>query len=391
MKITDVRVINSNHVDSSTAFIEVETDEGITGIGATASPVPVISAVVEAGETSLKPLLVGEDPTNVNRLWHKMFESWQAKRGRGGEGGIAVNAMGAVDIALWDIAGKARDLPIYDLLGGAVQKEVMVYASTSRADRRHIVDPRGVWTSKTTEDMVIECKEYVAQGFKAIKYGWGKHFGPEAQDSLAAIREAIGPDIRLMLDCGPGTYLDGGWTVKEAIRVAKMLDKYDIYFMEEPLHPYDVEGFRELTLNAPIKIATGESLTTLRDFQRFMDKKSIDVLQPDVQQMGMSQFIRVAQMTEQAGILCIPHGPWSAILVAGHLNVLATINNGAMIEYRGFASFEEGTETQSRTEAFNQSIIETPAVVEKGYLQLPKSPGLGLGNFIHEAISKLPS
>ena len=128
MKITDVRVINSNHVDSSTAFIEVETDEGITGIGATASPVPVISAVVQTGETSLKPLLVGEDPTDVNRLWHKMFESWQAQRGRGGE-----------------------------LLGGAVQKEVMIYASTSRSDTRHILDlERGVWTYKTTEDMVNE-------------------------------------------------------------------------------------------------------------------------------------------------------------------------------------------------------------------------------------------
>ena len=391
MKITDVRVVNSDSIDSSTALVEVATDEGITGIGATASPVPVITAVVQAGETSLKPLLIGEDPTDVNRLWLKMFESWQAQRGRGGEGGMAVNAMGAVDIALWDIAGKARGVPIYEMLGGAVQNEVMVYASTSRADRASMSAPRDEWRQKTTAEMVLECREYVEHGFKAIKYGWGQHFGPEAQDSLAAMREAVGPDIRLMLDCGPGTYLDGAWTVKEAIRVSELLEDHDIYFMEEPLHPYDVEGFKELTLNAPIKIATGESLTTVRDFQRFIDTSAIDVAQPDVQQMGMSQFIQVARATKQAGMLCIPHGPWSAILVAGHMNVLATITNGVMIEYPGFASFEEGTVTQVRTEAFNKSIIETPPVVENGYLQLPTSPGLGLGSFVHEAIAELKS
>ena len=211
-----------------------------------------------------------------------------------------------MDIALWDIAGKARGVPIYELLGGAVQNEVMVYASTSRADRRSMSVPRDEWRRKTTEEMVLECREYVEQGFKAIKFGWGQHFGPEAQDSLAAMREAIGPDVRLMLDCGPGTYLDGAWTVKESIRVSKLLERHDIYFMEEPLHPYDVEGFRELTLNAPIKIATGESLTAVRDFQRFIDRSAIDVAQPDIQQMGMSQFIRVAQATEMAGMLCIP-------------------------------------------------------------------------------------
>ena len=145
-----------------------------------------------------------------------MAEGWQAQRGRGGEGGVGINAMGAVDIALWDIAGKARGLPIYKLLGGAVQDQIMVYASTSRSNRALNMDRyphQEPWIAKTTDLMVQEAKEYVAQGFKAIKWGWGNYFNEDAQEALGAIREAIGPNIHLMLDFGCPAYLDGRWNV----------------------------------------------------------------------------------------------------------------------------------------------------------------------------------
>ena len=143
MQITDVRVVNSDHINSSTALIEVITDEGVIGIGATSAPVPAVTAIVQEGITSLKPLLLGEDPTNTNRLWNKMFESWQGQRGRGGEGGIAVNSMGAIDIALWDIAGKTLGVPIHNLLGGPIHNKIMAYASTSRSNRNHPIDSEG--------------------------------------------------------------------------------------------------------------------------------------------------------------------------------------------------------------------------------------------------------
>ena len=205
--------------------------------------------------------------------------------------------MGAIDIALWDIAGKAVGVPIHNLLGGAIRNKIMVYASTSRANRKHPVrhDSNHGWVAKTTEQMVSECKGYVEQGFKAIKYGWGNNFGGAAQESLAAIREAIGPNIRLMLDCGPSTYLDKSLSLKEKIRITELLDRHAIYFLEEPVHPYDVDEFGKLTSQSPIKIATGESLTTELDFKRFIDSSAIDVAQPDIQQMGMTQFIRVGR------------------------------------------------------------------------------------------------
>lgn len=389
MQITDVRVVNSDHINSSTALIEVITDEGVIGIGATSAPVSAVTAVVQEGSTSLKPLLLGEDPTNTNRLWNKMFESWQGQRGRGGEGGIAVNSMGAIDIALWDIAGKTLGVPIHNLLGGPIHNKIMAYASTSRSNRNHPIDSEGRWVVKTTEQMVSECKSYVTRGFKAIKFGWGNHFGSTAQESLAAIREAIGPNIRLMLDCGPSAYLDKSWSLKEKIRITHILEKHSIYFLEEPIHPFDVDQFKKLTSQSPIKIATGESLTTELDFKKFIDSNAIDIAQPDIQQMGMTQFIRVARRTQEAGMLCIPHGPWTAILVAGHLNVLSTISNGIMIEYKGFADFEEGSTAQIVTDAHNYSIIETPPKLNEGYLEVSNRPGLGLGNFVHESISKL--
>ena len=194
--------------------------------------------------------------------------------------------------------------------------------------------------------------------------------------------------MKLMLDLGPLAYLDGTWTVKDAVQVAERLAEYDIYFLEEALHPYDVDGFEELTLQSPIRIATGESLTTVRDFQPFIERRALDIVQPDAQQMGLTQFARVAERAEEAGILCIPHGPWSAFLVAAHLQVLCTLTNCPMIEYPAPA-VERGSEREGLVEAMHEKVIETPMVVKDGYLELPDGPGLGLGNFVHEAIDEL--
>ena len=385
MKITDVRVV-SKGLHSAPAIVQVETDEGVTGIGATAAHIPAIAALIEAGPDSLRSLVIGEDPTETNRLWRKMFT--RGDQGRGGEGGLVVNAMAAIDMALWDIAGKALGLPIYRLLGGAVQPQVMAYSSTTAIDV-HVMERSGEWVHKSTEDLVLEIRQFVEEGFKAIKFGWGNFFAAEDLEALAAIREAIGPDIHLMLDFGCPAYLKGGWNVKDAIKVSKVLEAYDIFFLEEPLHPFNVKGFATLTRESPIKIATGESLTTVREFQWFLDARAIDIVQPDAQQIGITQYTRVAQRAEEAGVPCIPHGPWTAFTIAAHLNVQATVSNGIMIEYPAFAHIEAGTEKRARLEAMHNKIIETPVTLRDGYLQLPQSPGLGLGELVPEALREL--
>ena len=385
MRITEIQVLGQQ-----LCLVRVKTDQGITGIGATAAPSSAIRALINQGPGSLSQLLIGEDPTDTNRLWRKMFEQWQAQRGRGDEGGVAVNAMSAIDLALWDLTGKARGLPIYRLLGGAVQSEIMVYASATAFDIG-LLKREGVARHKSIPRLERECKKYLQEGFKAVKFGWGNHFAPRDLEALAAIRETLGKQTRLMIDFGCPAYLTHGWTVKDAIRVARLLEEYDIFFLEEALKPTDVDGFAQLTQSVDLKIASGESLTTVREFAPFIDRCALDIIQPDAQQMGITQMCRVAQRSEEAGLLCIPHCPWTSIAVAAHLNILATVSNGILIEYPAFASRAEESLEYATVDAAHYRIIQRPLQYKDGFLQLTESPGLGLGDLIPEAIAEIES
>ncbi len=388
MKITAVSVLAKRMSTPHPTLVEIETDEGITGIGATAAPPYVIAPLIEKGIHSMRSYLIGEDPTDINRLWKTLFETWQARNfGRGGEGGLAVNAMSAIDIALWDIVGKARQVPLYKLLGDAIQSKVMVYASAGAYLDKEFSE--GTYKHKPGDELVRESKQYVEQGFKAIKFGWGNFYRAEDLETLAAIREAIGPDIHLMLDSAWMGYLEEGYTLKNAIKIAETLEQFDIFFLEEALNPYDVNGFKTLTEETAIKIATGESLTTRRDFLTFIDNRACDIIQPDVQQIGISTFVEVARRAEDAGILCIPHCPWSSIAVAGHLQILSTLSNGTIIEYPAYSSFVDEGARLPMLQIMHNKIIDYPLIYDDGYLRLSDKPGLGLGNFKPDGIAEL--
>ena len=206
---------------------------------------------------------------------------------------------------------------------------------------------------------------------------------------LSAVRETVSSDVHLMLNFGCPAYLTPGWTAKDAVRIAGIAEKYNIFFLEEALKPDDVDGFAALTARANIKIATGESLTTLTEFQRFIDHRALDVIQPYAQQIGITQFVRIAYSAEQAGILYIPHCPWSPMAVAAHLQVLSGTTNGIMIEYPAFEYAPLGSYRRTWLESIHRRLIEHPLTVRDGYLQLPERPGLGLGQYIPEAIAAM--
>lgn len=384
MKITAVRVLGQT---LPFAHVQVETDAGLTGIGYTGSPGHIIAAIVEGGVGSLRQMLIGEDPCDTGRLWHKMFTRWQAQRGRGTEGGLAVNAMGAIDMALWDIAGKAQGVPIYRLLGGAVQPQVMAYASASAFNYSEL-ENTGRLVHKSPAALAQEVRIYVQEGFQAIKFGWGNYFAPADEEKLAAMREAAGPAVRLMLDFGCPAYWTPGWNVKAAIQAARLAERYGIYFFEEPMLPADVVGHAALSRAVDIQIATGESLTTVYEFERYIEIQAVDILQPDAGQMGITQFLQVVRRAAAAGLNCVPHGPWSALLVAAHLNVLCTVPHAPMIEYPAFAGMA-GARLQQSTKSKFFDVVERPIVLQEGWLQLPTSPGLGLGNFVPDAIARM--
>ncbi len=384
MKITNINMIGGRGPVSPAAMVQVHTDEGEVGIGSTSAPIPVIAALVE----DLKPLLVGEDATRPNHLWRKMFEGWQSQRGRGGEGGVAVNAMAAIDMAIWDAAGKALGKPIHQLLGGAIKPRIMVYASATAYD--YLGSRQAGQTQwKSADQLADESRAYVSEGFKAIKFGWGNRYEPADIEKLAAIREAIGPDTLLMLDFGCPAYNCDGWNVRDAAPVVRRLDPFDLFFFEEALHPYDVEGFAELTRLSPIKIATGESLVTLRDFDHFIHRRAVDVIQPDAQQIGITTFRRVADHAEAAGMLCIPHCPWTAMAVAAHLQVLCTFTNGVLIEYPATAGFRGVPFMEELNDVMSYRIVDTPVTYRDGYIEVDDRPGLGIGQYVPEAVAKL--
>ena len=387
MKITDIRVRGGRL--SSLTFVEVDTDEGLIGIGVTGSPSWIIGPIVLDRQGGLIRFLAGRDPLEPGRLWVRMFQDWQALRGRGGEGGMAVNAMGAVDMALWDLAGKALNQPLCKLLGGAVQSRVMAYASGTAFDPDSLagkVPPR----LKSPEQLAAESRALVRQGFRAVKFGWGNHFRTEDEERLAAIRQAIGPETRLMLDFGCPAYWTPGWNLKEAIRATRFLEAFDLYFLEEPMPPFDVDGYAALTQTVEVKIASGESLGTTHEFQPFIDRRALDVIQPDAAQMGVTQCHYVARRAEEAGLLCIPHSPWSATVVAAHLHILSTVTNGAMVEYPGWEALHEGSSSAyGITRMAHEEVIQHPLKLSDGYLQLPENPGLGLGNYVPEALSMM--
>ena len=388
MRISKIRVLP--YEVSNCCLVEVETDDGVIGIGLTQSPACMVRPIVEDKHRGLSRLLIGKNPLDLRSHWLTMYERWQMFLGaRGDEGGLAVNAMGVIDMALWDLAGKIADLPICRLLGGGpVKSSVPAYASATLAsyntDGTLRIDELGNWIPKSTESLADECKQLLELGFRNVKYGWGNNFDLEAQEKLAVIREVLGPDTLLMLDIGCPAYLDKDWDVHKVLHSLEILEEYDIFFVEEALCPFNVEGFAQLTGRSNIKIATGESLTTVAQFKQFIDARALDIIQPDAAQMGITQVIDVARLAESAGILTIPHSPWSALTVSSHCQILASITTGTMVEYPAIPSYPKDKVTQ----LMNFEIVDTPPEFEKGDLKVPERPGLGLGQFKYDKLAE---
>ena len=251
MKIEDIRVLPTNLEQS---LVEVISETGLTGIGITQAPSIIIRSIVETPKWGLRDLLLGLDPQDTNMIWSRMFRVWQAQRGRGAEGGLAVNAMAAIDMALWDLLGKIRGLPIHQLMGGKIRDELKAYASASAFHR----GPDG-WNLKSADELAVEASNLAKQGFKAVKYGWGAHFGPEDENRLKALREGLGPGVQMMIDIGCPAYWIPGWDAKAAIQAVKVVQKFKPYFVEEVLPPLDVRGHKQVSRSVNTRIATGKA------------------------------------------------------------------------------------------------------------------------------------
>jgi L-alanine-DL-glutamate epimerase-like enolase superfamily enzyme len=388
-QLTVVAAIRVLDPHPSTTLVEIESDDGTVGIGLTQSAPAVIRPIIEAGPGALRTYLLGRDPLDVEGLWRQMWQGWPGQYGRGSEGGLAANAMGALDIALWDLAGKLRGEPVWQLLGGRVQDRVMAYASGSMFVSSSYEGP-GPWRQKTPEILAREAAGNVAAGFRAMKFGWGTHFEPEDRERLLAIRVGAGPSARIMVDigCCPG-YWTPGWDADAATRAGRMLEEIDAFFMEEPMPPHDVEGHARVRAGTRTRVATGESLTAAHEFERFIERDAVSIVQPDAGQMGITQAAQVARTADAAGLLCAPHSPWSAVLVAAHLAIQATIRGGVLVEYPALATYDPGSRAGEISRLMNFEVVEHPPEVVDGYLVPSERPGLGIGGFVPAALDQL--
>ncbi|HLY59610.1 MAG TPA: mandelate racemase/muconate lactonizing enzyme family protein [Terriglobia bacterium] len=348
-------------------IVFVHTDEGITGIGEVDTNPWVVKAMIEAKGThivgqGLTEMLLGQDPLQPERLWEKMYMGSMMT----GRRGLGICAMGALDMALWDIRGKALGQPCWQLLGGAKKEFITPYASLLPAGRT-LKDQR--------ESLVSKVKTAKSTGFGAAKLevlinGPYAHNGLQESNSsivemVAACREAVGKDFVIMVD------VCYSWaTAKEALGVMTQLEPYDLFFIETPIRIDDLDGYRFLAEHSPIPIASGEMLNTRFEFLELMDRGKLDVAQPDVGRVGgFTEAKRVCDMAGDRGKLIVPHCWKTGIGIAASAHLAVATAHCPYIEFLP-AHLSESV--------LRRELTLDELRLEDGKIPLPKEAGLGV-------------
>jgi L-rhamnonate dehydratase len=346
-----------------TVVVRVFTDDAIVGIGEAASSPSVVRSIVEAPTAftlsrAIRELLVGRDPLEIGALWEEVYRQTLYP----GRRGAYIHLLSAIDIALWDILGKTTRLPVYKLLGGAFQRDVRAYAS--------LVMPG------TPEEARELAAKTTAQGWPALKLGWFPAESDAATDLafVRAAREGAGPEARLMLDVGPRWELTTGgrpavqlWDAKTAIQRIRSFAEYEPFWVEEPLPPDDLDGYRRLCDAVETHVAAGEEETTRFPLFELMDRGWIDIVQFDIGRVGgLTEARRVAQAAYDRNRPFAPHCFSSGIVRAASLHLLAASPNGYYLE-------DPVSESLLTRELVQPSLEAT-----SGWVRVPEEPGLGV-------------
>ena len=338
-------------------LVKVSTDTGISGYSDVETSASVAKACVDAPKWSqeegmecfdgLASLLVGENPLEVERLWYRMYRGsvYYGRRG------VAIQAISAIDIALWDICGKFYQQPVHILLGGKWRDKVRAYAST-------LFRP-------TPAAMREAAQSYIDQGFTAVKFGWGV-FGRDSNLDLKLVEAARGA-----LGDGRDLLVDTGWfrerTAKEAIQVVRSIESFRPFLVEELLHPEDYDGYRKVAESVDVRIACGEQEATEWGFRELIERGGVDVLQPDLTRCGgITVGRKIVHMAERANRLVIPHSWSSDLLTAASLHLCAFLRRAEFVEF----STSQGP--------LSRMLVREPLRMIDGYLPVPVAPGLGV-------------
>lgn len=353
MEIKEVKTFTSEGGMGPWIFVQVLTDEDITGVGeATNFPG---GRVVEAAIKQLEPVVLGEDPFNIEKLWQKMYRHFYYI----GISGAAISAISGIEIALWDIMGKKLRVPIYKLLGGRCRDKIRLYANN--------------WfegANFNPEAYADKAQEIVNQGYTALKFDpfrgdylnrsipWDEE--TFAMEMVKAVREAVGEEIKIAIDA------HGAFNTTTAIRLARELEKYDLLFFEEPIPPENPATLAKVAGAVDVPICVGERLFTRQGFREVIEKDIASIIMPDIVRTGgISESKKIAAMAEIHHIPVAPHNPNGPVSTLATAHLAASIPNFLILEFMSIDA------------PWRDEIIKDGLCVKDGFLELPSKPGLG--------------
>lgn len=336
----------------ASCIVEISTDAGITGWGECYGPAAVNKAVIE---TQYRSRVVGRDPFDVEVVWEDLYNRIKDY----GATGFAITALSGIDIALWDVMGRATGKPIHKLIGGAHRTSVQAYATGL-----YFID-----MDRLVEEAVEEALAYKEQGFRAIKMKIGLGDPKLDFQRVKAVREAIGPEVQLAVDA------NHCFTVPQAIRLGRMLEPLDLVWFEEPISPEDHEGYAEVTRALDMAVAGGENDFTRWGFRDIIAKKAMDIVQPDLCAAGgISECRKIAAMASAHGVECVPHAWGSAIGLAATVQWLAALPDTPP----AFRPIPPMLEFEQTPNPLRDELAKQPIVQVKGVVQVPDAPGIGI-------------
>ena len=344
-------------VDSAPALlIEVHTDEGISGLGEGYGPPAPIAAMIKS---LCEPIAIGTDPFRVEDLWTRLYHNGADFGASSG----AMAAISAIDIACWDIKGKALGVPVCTLLGGPVRTELPCYASAVRYQKHQ--DKSGELADP--EDLALS---FATKGFKAIKMAVGLLDISDDLKRVRRVREALPLDVDLIIDANQS------YTARQATRVGLELEQLDVTWFEDPLHPHDLSGYEVLRARLTIPIAGGESLTTRTEFREVLTRRLLDILQPETGLAGgLTECKKIIDMAYSFGIECTPHGFASVVGTAAALHLAGAMPYQPSPTRPRLLPFEYAPKPFNRL----SDLLTQPFDLNEGVLQVTVDrPGLGV-------------
>jgi galactonate dehydratase len=342
-------------------LLKIYTDEGITGVGE--SSIESKEIVIKEAISDLGRYLIGEDPFNIEEHWYRIFRD-----GYWGAGAILTGALSAVDGAMWDIKGKALNVPVYQLLGGKFRDRIRLYAN------------RWFFGANSPDELAKKAEETVMKGYTALKWDpfgkaeWSitKSQLKDALESIKAVKNAVGDEVDILIE-GHGRF-----NIFTSIKIARELEEFEPMFFEEPVMPENVDALAEVREKSPVPIAAGERFYTKHDFKLAIERRAVDIVQPDLRVAGgITEGKKISAIAEAYFLPVAPHNIHGPVGTYMTLHLMASIPNALILEY----TVED---VPWKTEVFDFSLK-----IKDGYAYIPDEAGLGI-DFDEKTIEKYP-